>query len=86
MLKLDTTVHKQKTDAPTDTSCVSSFAPWKVFVICSMNMPMLKLISWGKDIEMDLFNKTGIAWNEDLAQDSDIEAEESEDMEVENSS
>ena len=39
-----------------------------------------------EDIQMDLFNRTGIAWNEDLAQDSDIEAEESEDMEVENSS
>ena len=39
-----------------------------------------------EDIQMDLFNRTGIAWNKDLAQDSDIEAEESEDMEVENSS
>ena len=39
-----------------------------------------------EDMQLDLFNRTGIAWNEDLAQDSDIEAEESEDMEVENSS
>ena len=39
-----------------------------------------------EDMQMDLFNKTGIAWNEDLGQDSDMEAEESEDMEVENSS
>ena len=39
-----------------------------------------------EDMQLDLFNRTGIAWNEDLAQDSDIEAEESEDMEVDNSS
>ena len=39
-----------------------------------------------EDMQLDLFNGTGIAWNEVLAQDSDIEAEESEDMEVKNSS
>ena len=83
MLKFDTTVHRLKTDAPTDTSCVSSFAPWKGVRNMFYDYAYAQADQLEK-MQLDLYNKTGIAWNDSLAEESDLD--EIEDMETSNTS